>query len=187
MVPERSEITDEDRSRIERATQCAKDNRLDIDGSLFDFMRDVLMLKVTGKQETEFVYRFQQFTSPVMAKGVEDTAFYCSNKLTALSEVGGDPDCEGFSVGEFHAYNTKVQATTPATMTALSTHDTKRSDDVRARLLVLSEAPDAFCGGGAAVVNLQEEISAAGTCGSGRSRDGVVSVPDAGGGVADFG
>jgi (1->4)-alpha-D-glucan 1-alpha-D-glucosylmutase len=144
VVPERSEITEEDRERIEWATQCAKDNRHDIDGSLFDFMRDVLTLKVTGKQESEFVYRFQQFTSPVMAKGVEDTAFYCSNKLTALSEVGGDPDCAGFSVEHFHAYNAQVQRSTPATMTTLSTHDTKRSDDVRARLLVLSEAPDAF-------------------------------------------
>ena len=67
--------------------------------ALFDFMRDVLTLKVIGKTETEFVYRFQQFTSPVMAKGVEDTAFYCWNRLTAMNEVGGDPDCDGFSAG----------------------------------------------------------------------------------------
>jgi (1->4)-alpha-D-glucan 1-alpha-D-glucosylmutase len=144
VVPERNEVTDEDRLRIERAIVCAKDNRADIDGGLFDFMRDVLTLKVTGKVETEFVYRFQQFTSPVMAKGVEDTAFYCSNRLIAMNEVGGDPDCGGFKLDHFHAYNAKVQATFPTTMTTLSTHDTKRSDDVRARLLVLSEIPDAF-------------------------------------------
>ena len=144
VVPERNEVTDEDRLRIERAIVCAKDNRADIDGGLFDFMRDVLTLKVTGKVETEFVYRFQQFTSPVMAKGVEDTAFYCSNRLIAMNEVGGDPDCGGFKLEHFHAYNTKVQATFPTTMTTLSTHDTKRSDDVRARLLVLSEIPDEF-------------------------------------------
>jgi (1->4)-alpha-D-glucan 1-alpha-D-glucosylmutase len=144
VVPERGEINDEDRLRIERATTCAKDNRADIDSGLFDFMRDVLTLKVTGNIEEEFVYRFQQFTSPVMAKGVEDTAFYCSNRLIAMNEVGGDPACGGFTLDHFHAYNTRVQSTFPATMTTLSTHDTKRSDDVRARLLVLSEIPDIF-------------------------------------------
>ena len=144
VVPERNEILDEDRMRIELATDCAKSNRVDIDGGLFDFMRDVLTLKVTGKTETEFVNRFQQFTGPVMAKGVEDTAFYCSNRLIAMNEVGGDPDCDGFSLQYFHRYNLKMQKTFPTTMTALGTHDTKRSDDVRARMLVLSEMPDAF-------------------------------------------
>ena len=104
-------------------------------------MRDVLTLKVRGEKEREFVYRFQQFTSPVMAKGVEDTAFYCSNRLTAMNEVGGDPDCDGFSLEYFHAYNLAMQRTFPQTMITLSTHDTKRSDDVRARLAVLSEIP----------------------------------------------
>jgi (1->4)-alpha-D-glucan 1-alpha-D-glucosylmutase len=144
VVPERNEIAEEDRVRIERATECAKANRTDIDGGLFDFMHDVLMLKVAGKLEAEFVNRFQQFTSPVMAKGVEDTAFYCSNRLIAMNEVGGDPDCDGFSMEYFHRYNEKMQQTFPATMTTLGTHDTKRSDDVRARMLVLSEIPDAF-------------------------------------------
>jgi len=144
VVPERNEIEDEDRMRIESATEGAKTNRVDIDGGLFDFIRDVLTLKVTGKIETEFVNRFQQFTGPVMAKGVEDTAFYCSNRLIAMNEVGGDPDCDGFSLEYFHGYNVKMQDTFPTTMTALGTHDTKRSDDVRARMLVLSEMPDAF-------------------------------------------
>ena len=144
VVPERNEISAEDRMRIERATESAKRNRLDIDGGLFDFMRDVLTLKVVGKIETEFVHRFQQFTGPVMAKGVEDTAFYCSNRLIAVNEVGGDPDCDGFSVEHFHQYNATMQQTFPTTMTTLGTHDTKRSDDVRARMLVLSEIPDVF-------------------------------------------
>jgi (1->4)-alpha-D-glucan 1-alpha-D-glucosylmutase len=144
VVPERDEITDEDRGVIERATKCAKDNRQDIDSGLFDFMHDVLTLKVKGKIETEFVNRFQQFTSPVMAKGVEDTAFYCSNRLIAMNEVGGDPACGGFSLDYFHEYNVRMQRTFPSTMTTLSTHDTKRSDDVRARMTVLSEIPDAF-------------------------------------------
>ncbi|HEY4009881.1 MAG TPA: malto-oligosyltrehalose synthase, partial [Acidobacteriaceae bacterium] len=144
VIPDRDEITDEDVDVIRRAAQCAKDNRQDIDGLLFDFMRDVLTLKVRGEKEREFVYRFQQFTSPVMAKGVEDTAFYCSNRLTAMNEVGGDPDCDGFSLEYFHTYNEAMQRTFPQTMTTLSTHDTKRADDVRARLAVLTEVPDDF-------------------------------------------
>ena len=144
VVPEREEITGEDRSYIERATTCAKENRADVDPSLFDFIRDVLTLQVRGRQEAEFVLRFQQFTSPVMAKGVEDTAFYCYNRLIAMNEVGADPANAGTSVADFHTYNRKIQATHPKTMTTLSTHDTKRADDVRARLVVLTEIPREF-------------------------------------------
>jgi (1->4)-alpha-D-glucan 1-alpha-D-glucosylmutase len=144
VVPERDEITDEDREQITQATECAKQQRLDIDADLFDFMRDVLTMVVKGRQESEFVLRFQQFTGPVMAKGVEDTAFYCYNRLTGMNEVGSDPGRNGLSVGEFHAYCAKMQATHPLTMTTLSTHDTKRSDDVRARMAVLSEIPGRF-------------------------------------------
>ncbi len=144
VMPGREEIADEDRRAIASATECAKANRQDIDPGLFDFMHDVLTLAVGGKLETEFVLRFQQFTSPVMAKGVEDTAFYCFNRMIGLNEVGGDPGRDGLSVEDFHAYNTHMQATHPQTMTTLSTHDTKRSDDVRARLAVLSEMPVEF-------------------------------------------
>ena len=142
--PARGEITEEDREQIARAIECAKQKRQDIGAGLFDFVRDILTLKATGKNESEFVERFQQFTPPVMAKGVEDTAFYCFNRLVAMNEVGGDPAADGVSLAEFHAYNAQMQATHPATMTTLSTHDTKRSDDVRARLAVLSEIPDEF-------------------------------------------
>lgn len=144
VIPERNEITDEDREAVREATECAKTNRQDIHAGLFDFMRQVLTLEVRGKWEAEFVLRFQQFTSPVMAKGVEDTAFYNFNRLIGLNEVGGDPGNDGVSVAEFHAYQTKMQQTHPQTMTTLSTHDTKRSDDVRARLAVLSEMPVEF-------------------------------------------
>jgi (1->4)-alpha-D-glucan 1-alpha-D-glucosylmutase len=144
VVPERQEITDEDRSYITQAIECAKEARQDIDGGLFDFMHDVLTMTAKGAQESEFVLRFQQFTSPVMAKGVEDTAFYCYNRLTGMNEVGSDPGRHGLSVAEFHMYCERMQATNPATMTTLSTHDTKRSDDVRARLAVLSELPGKF-------------------------------------------
>jgi (1->4)-alpha-D-glucan 1-alpha-D-glucosylmutase len=142
--PARGEIADEDRATITRAVECAKQKRPDIGAGLFDFVCGVLTMEVKGKQETEFLRRFQQFTPPVMAKGVEDTAFYCYNRLVAMCEVGGDPGSNGKSVAEFHAYQVKMQATHPHTMTTLSTHDTKRSDDVRARLAVLSEMPAEF-------------------------------------------
>jgi (1->4)-alpha-D-glucan 1-alpha-D-glucosylmutase len=142
--PVRGEITDEDLREIQSAVECAKQKRQDIDGGLFDFIGAVLASDVKGRLENEFLMRFQQFTPPVMAKGVEDTAFYCYNRLVAMCEVGGDPGSNGLSVEEFHTYNAKMQATHPHTMTTLSTHDTKRSDDVRARLAVLSEIPEEF-------------------------------------------
>jgi (1->4)-alpha-D-glucan 1-alpha-D-glucosylmutase len=142
--PARGEITEEDRTQIRSAVECAKQKRQDIDAGLFDFLAAILTAEAKGRLETEFLLRFQQFTPPVMAKGVEDTAFYCYNRLVAMSEVGGDPGSDGLSIDEFHAYNTKMQATHPHTMTTLSTHDTKRSDDVRARLAVLSEDPGQF-------------------------------------------
>jgi (1->4)-alpha-D-glucan 1-alpha-D-glucosylmutase len=144
VVPVRDELADEDRSIIARAVHCAKDGRPDLDAGMLDFLQSVLTNESRGRLESEFLLRFQQFTSPVMAKGVEDTAFYCFNRLVALCEVGGDPDCMGRSIENFHEYNRHMQATYPLTMTALSTHDTKRADDVRARLLVLTERPQEF-------------------------------------------
>lgn len=144
VVPAREEITAEDKAYISQATECAKQARQDIGAGLFDFLRDVLTMNVKGKQESEFLLRFQQFTGPVMAKGVEDTALYCYNRLSGMNEVGGDPGRDGLSISEFHSYCEKMQATHPLTMTTLSTHDTKRSEDVRARLAVLSEIPVRF-------------------------------------------
>ncbi len=141
VVADRKEITDEDREHFQQAIDEAKRRKPEIDASLFDFLSDVLQLKITGDKEAEFVARFQQFTSPVMAKGVEDTAFYDYDRLTSLNEVGGNPATAGLSIADFHSYNAQMQATFPQTMTTLSTHDTKRADDVRARLAVLSEMP----------------------------------------------
>jgi (1->4)-alpha-D-glucan 1-alpha-D-glucosylmutase len=89
----------------------------------------------------EFVVRFQQTCGPVMAKGVEDTAFYRYLPLTALNEVGGDPGTWGLSVQQWHEACTVRQRDWPLSMTTLSTHDTKRSEDVRARLVLLSQRP----------------------------------------------
>ena len=84
---------------------------------------------------------FQQVCGPVMAKGVEDTAFYRWSRLAALNEVGGDPDSFGTSPEEFHEFAARLARDWPASMTTLSTHDTKRQEDVRARLAVLAEIP----------------------------------------------
>ena len=88
--------------------------------------------------------RFQQNTGPVMAKGVEDTVFYNYNRLVALNEVGGDPGRFGLAPDEFHAACRETQQRWPTSMLASTTHDTKRSEDVRARIALLSEIPEAW-------------------------------------------
>jgi (1->4)-alpha-D-glucan 1-alpha-D-glucosylmutase len=139
VVPDRDEIADEDRARIDDAVARAKARRQDLDAGLLDFMGDVLALRSRGGLETEFLLRFQQFSSPVMAKGVEDTAFYCFNRMIGMNEVGSAPGLNGMTLAEFHDYSAKMQTSHPLTMTTLSTHDTKRADDVRARLVTISE------------------------------------------------
>jgi (1->4)-alpha-D-glucan 1-alpha-D-glucosylmutase len=94
-----------------------------------------------GLIRAELAVRFQQTCGPVMAKGVEDTAFYRWSRLTALNEVGGEPGRIGVSPGDFHAFAARLARDWPATMTTLSTHDTKRGEDLRARLAVLAERP----------------------------------------------
>ena len=89
-----------------------------------------------------FVMRFQQFTGPIMAKGVEDTTLYVYNRLLSLNEVGGRPDHFGCSLEEFHIFNTKKKDLWPDSLNTTSTHDTKRGEDVRSRINVLSEMPD---------------------------------------------
>ena len=97
---------------------------------------------VAEAEAADFVVRFQQTCGPVMAKGIEDTAFYRHVRLTSLNEVGGDPGRMGISAEEFHGFCLRIARDWPATMTTLSTHDTKRTEDVRARLAVLSERPE---------------------------------------------
>ena len=106
------------------------------------FLGDLLLGRVRRGAGAEFVMRFQQLTGPAMAKGVEDTAFYCYNRFVALNEVGGDPAEFGVSVGKFHHACDRARQHWPHAMLASSTHDTKRSEDVRARLAVLSEMPE---------------------------------------------
>jgi (1->4)-alpha-D-glucan 1-alpha-D-glucosylmutase len=119
-------------------------------GLAFEFLRRVLLLsppwylQASREKYLDFVMRWQQFTGPVMAKGLEDTTFYVHNPLVSVNEVGGD--CAGpevyFGVEEFHRRNLSRHSCWPHSMNASSTHDTKRSEDVRARINILSELPD---------------------------------------------
>lgn len=143
------EVSDRDRQYIDTAVGRAKRLNPAINASVFDFIRDVLMLRfptpMPDEQKTawlDFVKRFQQITGPVMAKGVEDTAFYLYNRLVSLNEVGGSPERFGISLEAFHGQNIERVKSRLLAMLASSTHDTKRSEDVRARINVLSEIPD---------------------------------------------
>jgi (1->4)-alpha-D-glucan 1-alpha-D-glucosylmutase len=142
VVPERDEITDDDVRYVNEATALAKAHRPELDPDLFDFLADVLLLRVRGALESDFVMQFQQFTGPAMAKGVEDTVFYNYNRLISLNEVGGDPGRFGICPDQFHACCCERQQSHPRAMLASSTHDTKRSEDVRARISLLSEIPE---------------------------------------------
>jgi len=141
-------VSDQDRSHIETAVARAKKRNPASDPSIFDFVRDILLLKRPDGadeddwvEQCQFVMKLQQCTGPVMAKGVEDTAFYVYNRLVSLNEVGGHPDQFGLSVAAFHRQNAERRRRSPYSLLATSTHDTKRSEDVRARIDVLSELP----------------------------------------------
>jgi (1->4)-alpha-D-glucan 1-alpha-D-glucosylmutase len=135
-----------DVAAVERALALVATRRPDIDADLLAFLADLLLARLpdAGPLEHDFAMQFQQLSGPAMAKGVEDTAFYRFTRLLALNEVGSDPGQFGVPVAAFHAANARVHERWPATLTALSTHDTKRSADVRARLALLSEVPDAW-------------------------------------------
>jgi (1->4)-alpha-D-glucan 1-alpha-D-glucosylmutase len=141
---EQKQVAEVDAEHIEAAIRAAQAHKADIDPELFCFVRDVLLLKLTGEVESQFVMRLQQVTGPVMAKGVEDTALYNYHRFVGLNEVGGDPGRFGLSLDQFHAACRETQRLWPESMLATTTHDTKRSEDVRARLALLSEMPDAW-------------------------------------------
>jgi len=142
------DIKERDRQYVEVAITRAKRKNPAISESIFDFLKDVLLLKFPDnfeeenkKEWLEFVLRFQQITGPIMAKGLEDTAFYVYNRFASLNEVGGSPDRFGTSLETFHGQNIERIKCWPNAIIATSTHDTKRGEDVRARLNVLSEIP----------------------------------------------
>ena len=144
-------ISDEDRQVVERAILAAKRRNPAMEESVFNFLRDILSfrfpenLEEHGREEhAHFVLKVQQFTGPIMAKGLEDTVFYIYNRLAALNEVGGEPQQFGLSPDAFHERNSERHRNWSATLLTTSTHDTKRSEDVRARVLAISEMPDVW-------------------------------------------
>ncbi|MFW6170557.1 MAG: malto-oligosyltrehalose synthase, partial [Planctomycetota bacterium] len=132
----------QDQGYIVQAVGNAMSERTDLDPQLFSFLQELLLLRIEGALEAELAMRFQQLTGPAMAKGVEDTAFYRYHRLIALNEVGGDPSRFGVSLQQFHDACAATRTQHPATLLASSTHYTKRSEDVRSRLALLSEIPD---------------------------------------------
>ena len=144
-------VSADDLRHIEWAVAVAKKRSPAADVSIFDFVRAVLTTQIAeGKNQAYrdrvwgFAMKFQQFTSPVMAKGLEDTSFYRYNRLASLNDVGGDPRRFGVSVPAFHAATRMRAERWPHNMLATSTHDSKRAEDVRARISVLSEIPAAW-------------------------------------------
>lgn len=142
-------VTVEDRRYVDWAISRARKRSRASDTSIYDFIRRVLLLDLAEKEDlghsnplAEFTMRFQQFTGPAMAKGLEDTSFYIYNRLLCLNEVGGDPRRFGVSVSAFHHANRERALRWPYTMLGTSTHDSKLSEDVRARISVLSEIPE---------------------------------------------
>jgi len=142
------QVSERDRRIVQLAAAQARRRNPAVEESVIQFVRDVLLLEQptvinqAGRDERDFfIGRFQQVSSPVMAKGVEDTAFYRYVPLVSLEEVGGEPGHAPATVSEFHRQNVARRQEWPHAMLATSTHDTKRSEDIRARLDVLTEIP----------------------------------------------
>ena len=148
-IDERGHVSNSDRAYIEQAIQRAKRYNGTLAPAAFDFLRRILLLEDSDNEGTLYGYhrqlyftlKFQQLTGPVMAKGLEDTSCYVYARFLSSNEVGGTPAEFGIPVAEFHRGNIERAERWPGSMLATSTHDTKRSEDVRARLNVLSEMP----------------------------------------------
>ena len=142
------DVPERDRVRIERAVAAARDAR-GLDPDVLAFLHGVLILDPTAfvpdqrAAALRFVLDWQQFSAPVMAKGFEDTALYNDHALLAANEVGSDPEAPATSTPALHGFFA-ARTATPLTLNATSTHDTKRGEDVRARLAVLSQDADAW-------------------------------------------
>jgi len=143
-------ISDHDRRYITEAVQCAKRRAPGVTSVVFDFIQKLLLKQTAAttpeacEERARFIGKFQQITSPVAAKGIEDAALYVHNRLISLNEVGSDPKQFGAEPAAVHAWMADRQARWPHALSATSTHDTKRGEDVRARLDVLSEIPGAW-------------------------------------------
>jgi (1->4)-alpha-D-glucan 1-alpha-D-glucosylmutase len=148
-IDARGNIADEDRRFIQTAVARAKRRNESMSAKIFDFIADILLLRgghgvvsaAHYRKRIRFALKFQQLTGPVMAKGLEDTACYVYNRLLSENEVGSSPAEFGLPVAEFHDSNEQRARHWPDSMLSTSTHDSKRSEDVRARVNVLTEIP----------------------------------------------
>jgi (1->4)-alpha-D-glucan 1-alpha-D-glucosylmutase len=140
-------VSEHDRRYIHRAIRCAKRRAPGTAAVVFEFIEKLLLKQIPigdaeeSEERVRFIGKFQQITSPVAAKGIEDTALYVYNRLLSLNEVGGDPTRFGFDAAFVHQWLADRLRQWPLALSATSTHDTKRGEDVRARLNVLSELP----------------------------------------------
>lgn len=139
--PNSGGLRDEDRSNMQEALERARRRQPDLNKEI-DYLERILI----SMKPSYFATRLSQFTGPLMAKGFEDTVLYYYNRLISLNEVGGSPERFGTSPEEFHAFNALRAKRWPASMNATSTHDTKRGEDARARINVLSEIPAEWAG-----------------------------------------
>ncbi len=144
-------VGETDVENVERAIRNAIRRNRAMNPSIFEFIRDTLLLRwpedldsTSRDEHALFVLKFQQITGSVMAKGVEDTAFYIYHRLVSLNEVGGQPDRFGYSPGQLHEWIAGRAEAWPLAMNCGTTHDTKRGEDVRARINVLSEIPESW-------------------------------------------
>ena len=143
-------VSDQDRAHVDVALESARALAPDRDPRVLAFLREVLLLDHDPgldpdemASRVDFVERVQQFTGAVMAKGMEDTAFYQFNLLVSLNEVGGHPvPLPDDPIADYHGHNLRISGTRPHTMTTTSTHDTKRSEDLRARISAISQVPE---------------------------------------------
>ena len=141
-------VSPRDREMVETAVKRAAARNPMMNQTILSFVKDMILLEyppgaseATRSEQQRFAGKLQQLTSPVMAKGLEDTSFYIYYRLSSLNEVGGGPEWPKRGAEAFHRFNADRQAKWPYSLSPLSTHDTKRSEDVRARINVLSEIP----------------------------------------------
>jgi (1->4)-alpha-D-glucan 1-alpha-D-glucosylmutase len=135
-------LDEEDRRVLLEALQSARIGSQEIDAAAFDFLAALFTKADLNESEADFIAKWQQLTPAVMAKGVEDTMFYCFDRLVSCNEVGSQASLIGISADKFHEFCHHLSDRWPNNMLATSTHDNKRSEDVRTRISILSEIPD---------------------------------------------
>jgi (1->4)-alpha-D-glucan 1-alpha-D-glucosylmutase len=142
ITPGRGGMSAADEKVLTEAVAAARAQAVGIEPAVFDFLEALLMNQLEGPAEADFIERWQQLCPPIMAKGAEDTTFYCFDRLVSCNEVGAQPSLLGISPDKFHQFCSHMQSRWPANLLATSTHDNKRSEDVRARISVLTEIPE---------------------------------------------